>query len=114
MSRAWSWPLWLSILLAIGLASMLHLAVGAKSIPWADVWQALVAYDPSNADHSVIRGSRLPRLWIAMVVGACLGLAGTVMQAVGDNPLADPAFSASTAVRPCSWWSGCWYCLATI
>lgn len=90
MSRAWGWPAWLSIIVGIGLASILHLAVGAKSIPWSDVWQALVAYDVGNSDHSVIQGSRLPRLWVAMVVGACLGLAGTVMQAVGDNPLADP------------------------
>ncbi|VXC59321.1 iron-enterobactin transporter subunit; membrane component of ABC superfamily [Pseudomonas sp. 8Z] len=90
MTRTWSWPVWLLILLAIALASTLHLAVGAKSIPWSDVWQALVAYDPGNTDHSVIQGSRLPRLWVAMVVGACLGLAGAVMQAVGDNPLADP------------------------
>ncbi|MEN5148052.1 FecCD family ABC transporter permease [Pseudomonas orientalis] len=90
MTGGWRWSIWLSILIGIGLASTLHLAVGAKSIPWSDVWQALLAYDPSNSDHSVIRGSRLPRLWVAMVVGACLGLAGTVMQAVGDNPLADP------------------------
>ncbi|GAA0573382.1 FecCD family ABC transporter permease [Halomonas salifodinae] len=90
MSRAWGWPAWFTILVAIGLASILHLAVGAKSIPWSDVWQALVAYDAGNADHSVIQGARLPRLWMAVVVGACLGLAGVVMQAVGDNPLADP------------------------
>lgn len=90
MSRARSWPIWLAVLAGIALASILHLAVGAKSIPWVEVWQALSAYDPGNADHSVIQGSRLPRLWVAMVVGACLGLAGTVMQAVGDNPLADP------------------------
>ncbi len=90
MSRAWNWPIWLAVLGGIALASILHLAVGAKSIPWVEVWQALTAYDPGNSDHSVIQGSRLPRLWVAMVVGACLGLAGTVMQAVGDNPLADP------------------------
>ncbi|WP_371316801.1 FecCD family ABC transporter permease [Pseudomonas gingeri] len=78
------------VLLCIALASMVHLAVGAKDIPWRDVWQALVAYVPGNPDHSVIRGTRLPRLLVAILVGISLGLAGTVMQAVGDNPLADP------------------------
>jgi iron complex transport system permease protein len=90
VSRQWGWSVWLLIILGIACASILHLAVGAKSIPWGEVWQALVAYDAGNADHSVVRGSRLPRLWVAMVVGVCLGLAGAVMQAVGDNPLADP------------------------
>jgi iron complex transport system permease protein len=83
-------PVWLGLLLAIGLAALLHLAVGAKSIPWSEAWQALVAYAPDNADQSVIRGSRLPRLLVAMLVGASLGMAGVIMQAVGDNPLADP------------------------
>jgi iron complex transport system permease protein len=67
-------PVWLGLLLAIGLAALLHLAVGAKSIPWSEAWQALVAYAPDNADQSVIRGSRLPRLLVAMLVGASLGL----------------------------------------
>lgn len=78
------------VVLAIALASMVHLAVGAKDIPWHTVWQALSAYLPEDPDQSVVRGARLPRLLVAMLVGASLGLAGTVMQAVGDNPLADP------------------------
>jgi iron complex transport system permease protein len=90
VSRAPGVTIWAVMVVAIGVASMLHLAVGAKDIPWHDVWQALVAYVPGNPDHSVIRGTRLPRLLIAMLVGASLGLAGAVMQAVGDNPLADP------------------------
>ncbi|MBX8496348.1 iron ABC transporter permease [Pseudomonas cichorii] len=90
MSHGLRLPVWLGLLMAIALAALLHLAVGAKSIPWHETWQALVAYVPGNPDHSVIRGSRLPRLLVALLVGASLGLAGTIMQAVGDNPLADP------------------------
>ncbi|MFB4390684.1 MULTISPECIES: FecCD family ABC transporter permease [unclassified Pseudomonas] len=81
---------WLLLPLAIVAAAMLHLLVGARDIPVHEAWQALTAYVPGNPEHSVIRGSRLPRLLIAMVVGASLGLAGAVMQAVGENPLADP------------------------
>ncbi|MBX8529470.1 iron ABC transporter permease [Pseudomonas cichorii] len=90
MSHGLRLPVWLGLLMAIALAALIHLAVGAKSIPWHETWQALVAYVPGNPDHSVIRGSRLPRLLVALLVGASLGLAGTIMQAVGDNPLADP------------------------
>ncbi|WP_431081923.1 FecCD family ABC transporter permease [Pseudomonas thivervalensis] len=90
MSQGLRLPVWLGLLTAIALTSLLHLAVGAKDIPWHEAWQALVAYTPGNPDQSVIRGSRLPRLLVAMLVGASLGLAGVIMQAVGDNPLADP------------------------
>ena len=90
MSNGLRLPVWLGLLLAIALAALLHLVVGAKDIPWQEAWQALVAYAPDNSDQNVIRGSRLPRLLVAMLVGASLGLAGAIMQAVGDNPLADP------------------------
>lgn len=39
----------------------------------------------------VVTGIRLPRVALALVVGAALAAAGTVMQAVFANPLAEPA-----------------------
>lgn len=83
-------PLWFAVLAVLLVTALAHLAFGAKSIPWSEAWQALVAYVPSDPDQSIVRGSRLPRLLVAIMVGASLGLAGTLMQAIGDNPLADP------------------------
>src|SRR5690606_33310580 len=53
------------------------------------VMEALYSFDGSR-DHLLIRTVRLPRALIAMAVGACLGMAGAIMQGITRNPLAGP------------------------
>lgn len=85
--RRLAWVLVLvGVLAVIVLAS---LAVGSRSIPLPTVVDALVNFDPANGDHAVVR-SRLVRTVAGLVVGLSLGLAGTSMQGVARNPLADP------------------------
>jgi len=72
------------------LLSLLSLAVGARNVPVATVLQALTHDDPTGTDQLVVITSRLPRTVLGLLVGAALGLAGTVMQGVTRNPLADP------------------------
>ncbi|WP_440313113.1 FecCD family ABC transporter permease [Leucobacter chromiireducens] len=80
--------------LAIALAALVAVAVlsiliGARGIGIATVWEALTA--PANLEaHHVIRELRLPRTVVAIVVGAGLGIAGALIQALTRNPLADP------------------------
>lgn len=45
---------------------------------------------PGTAVHDVVWLIRLPRLVLAAAVGVCLSLCGVAMQAVVQNPLADP------------------------
>jgi hypothetical protein len=49
----------------------------------------LLHYDGSD-DGVVIRSLRLPRTLLGLAVGAALGPAGALMQALTRNPLADP------------------------
>jgi iron complex transport system permease protein len=72
------------------LACLASVAFGARPIPLRTVADALLHYDPSVSDHLVVRTLRVPRTIIGLLVGAALGLAGTVMQGVTRNPLADP------------------------
>ncbi|GAA1610899.1 iron chelate uptake ABC transporter family permease subunit [Leucobacter chromiireducens subsp. chromiireducens] len=68
---------------------MLSILIGARGICIATVWEALTA--PANLEaHHVIRELRLPRTVVAIVVGAALGIAGALIQALTRNPLADP------------------------
>lgn len=71
-------------------AVLMSLAVGAKSIPTRVVIEAFTNFDPSSADHLVVRELRLPRTIVGLLVGVALGVSGAVMQAVTRNPLADP------------------------
>lgn len=82
---------------------VLSLMVGARTIAPADVLHALTHYSASDPDALVVVGSRLPRTLLGLAAGLALGLAGTVMQGLSRNPLADPGilgvnFGASLAV----------------
>lgn len=74
----------------LGLALMSSIAFGAADIAPADVWQALVAFNPESTEHLIIRTLRLPRAAVAALVGAALAVAGALMQGLTRNPLADP------------------------
>ncbi|MFJ6751235.1 MULTISPECIES: FecCD family ABC transporter permease [unclassified Streptomyces] len=73
----------------LAVVTVLGIAVGAKQIPLDQVWHGVFHYSGSDTDV-VIRDVRLPRTLLGLIVGAALGLAGTVMQALTRNPLADP------------------------
>lgn len=75
-------------LAAVILLSMLSIALGSRDVSPLDVVRVL--FDPSvSADGAVIREMRLPRTMLAIAVGAALALAGTLLQGVARNPLAD-------------------------
>ncbi len=74
---------------ALAVIAVLGIAVGAKQIPLDQVWHGVFDYSGSDTDV-VVRDVRFPRTLLALIVGAALGLAGTVMQALTRNPLADP------------------------
>lgn len=82
----------LLVLAVVLLAVMVvvSLMIGARPVaPWV-VIQALVDPDAASADHTVILTQRVPRTIIGILAGAALGLAGTLMQGLTRNPLADP------------------------
>jgi iron complex transport system permease protein len=86
----------------LALASLLSLAIGARSIPFEDVVDALL-HGGDTQDATIVRDIRVPRTVLGIVVGAALGVAGALMQALTRNPLADPGLlgvnaGASTAV----------------
>lgn len=78
------------LLVLVALAAMASIAIGAKSMPWSDAWNAVFHFDRTLENHLIVREHRVPRTVLALMVGAALGLAGAVMQGVTRNPLADP------------------------
>ena len=76
-----------AVLAALVLASV---AVGAKPIALGTVFDALLHYDDALDDHLIVRGLRVPRTEVGVLVGVALGISGAVMQGVARNPLADP------------------------
>ncbi|MBO0515323.1 FecCD family ABC transporter permease [Streptomyces beijiangensis] len=75
--------------LALLLAVLFSLAVGARTIAPSAVIDALLHGGQSDAAQ-VVRQMRVPRTLIGLMVGASLALAGTVLQGITRNPIADP------------------------
>lgn len=77
-----------ALLLALMCAA--SLALGSRSIEIGTIWQALVDYQPGSTLQDIIIDQRMPRTLLGILAGACLGGAGTLMQGITRNPLADP------------------------
>ena len=108
-SRRRAVPRGLGLLLALALlaaVTLLSIAVGSKPIGLGTVVHDLL-HNTGTDDGVIVRSLRLPRTLIGLAVGAALGLAGALMQALTRNPLADPGLlgvnagaSAAIAAEP--------------
>lgn len=77
-----------AVLAGVALASV---AIGSKELPVSTAWNGVFHYDPaSDPNHVIIHTLRVPRTIVGLMVGCALGLAGTLMQGLTRNPLADP------------------------
>jgi iron complex transport system permease protein len=105
-----SWT-FLLVVLVVGLvlAMVVALCIGAIYISPAKVLDILLGKinDPNDPDVAIVMNIRLPRVFLAAVIGAGLSIAGAAMQGVFRNPMASPsilgisagaAFGASLAI----------------
>ncbi len=77
----------LVLLLAAGLFS---LGVGTANISPLDVLHVLSGMPASPTTATIVADIRLPRLALAILVGAALAVSGAAMQGFFQNPMADP------------------------
>jgi iron complex transport system permease protein len=79
----------LSLLLFLGLVA--SVSYGEYRIAPLDVMRAIVGMETSVANHElVVRTFRLPRIMLALLIGASLASSGAIMQGITRNDLADP------------------------
>lgn len=82
----------------LALSIVLAVSVGAVAIPPATVWRialdqmapGLITPDWSLGRANIVWEIRFPRVILAGLVGAGLGIVGAALQSVTRNPLADP------------------------
>jgi iron complex transport system permease protein len=74
---------------AAAAAIVTALALGSVRVDPAAIFRALTGSDVDPA-AAIVRGLRLPRALAAFAVGGLLALAGSLMQILLRNPLADP------------------------
>ena len=75
------------LILMLTLLTAVALRAGALPLPWS----ALISgWHAGNEHHYVLTQYRLPRVILAIVVGAALAIAGVLVQGTVRNPLASP------------------------
>lgn len=81
----------------IPLLLLLALAIGVTEVN--QVWSVIFAFDykSESLDDQIIWQIRAPRVIAAILIGAILGIAGSLSQSATNNPLADPALLGTTA-----------------
>lgn len=84
----------LPILLIV--ASIGSLMIGQVSFSVSEVFSGIFNLDDTLA-RRIIWEIRLPRILIAMIVGCCLAMSGAILQAIMQNPLADPGVIGVTS-----------------
>ncbi|MGH3490711.1 MAG: FecCD family ABC transporter permease [Actinopolymorphaceae bacterium] len=96
----------LALFVLLAFVCLLSLRLGSAELSTSAAVRAFTDFDGSDP-HVIVRTLRLPRTVIGLGVGAALGVAGGIMQALTRNPLADPgvlginagaAFAIVTAV----------------
>lgn len=81
----------ITLLVLLFVVSVFGLSAGSVSLPFRDVMQSLAGSDAvSQTTRTIILEIRLPRILLAILVGAGLSIAGVVFQALLRNPLAEP------------------------
>lgn len=75
------------ILIVCVYASM---AYGATTISLSDVYHSFTQYDETSNAQIIVQTARMPRAFTAAAIGASLAVAGSLIQGLTRNPLADP------------------------
>lgn len=86
----------LTFLLAIGVG-IIAIGLGSVSISIPEILQNLFQTPSTSVHETIIFDIRLPRVLLAMIVGANIAISGALLQAVVGNPLADPGLTGVTS-----------------
>jgi iron complex transport system permease protein len=77
-----------ALVLLVCVGVVWSLSLGAEPISTGGILHGI--FHSTGIDDLIIRSLRLPRVVLALLIGAALCVAGAVMQAVAANPLAAP------------------------
>lgn len=78
-----------SLLLVLFATILISLKLGSIDISFTELIKGIFTGD-STGNIGIIKDLRMPRVIIAVLIGANLAISGVLLQAVIRNPLADP------------------------
>lgn len=81
--------IWGILIIALCILSLVAIAVGSAGYSIPEILRALFSEEKSTI-KVIVLNLRLPRLLLAILIGASLSASGALLQSVMRNPLADP------------------------
>ncbi|MEK5438575.1 MULTISPECIES: FecCD family ABC transporter permease [Paenibacillus] len=85
-----------TVLLAL-VAAIIAIGLGSVFIPVSDILSTIFGSSSKAVNATIIWDIRLPRVLLAMIIGANIAISGALLQAVMGNPLADPGLTGVTS-----------------
>ena len=85
-----------TFLLAL-VVGVVAIGLGSVTIAVPDIVTTLFSSASSAVNDTIIWNIRLPRVLLAMIIGANIAISGALLQAVMGNPLADPGLTGVTS-----------------
>ena len=85
----------LLLVVLLAAAGIVAAGIGSKWIPPGEIIRGLA--DSDSMVRIIVINLRLPRILMALLIGAALSLSGALLQAVMGNPLADPGIIGVSA-----------------
>ncbi|MBQ7932885.1 MAG: iron ABC transporter permease [Clostridia bacterium] len=87
--------LWILLAVLLVILSVVAVNIGTVQYSVPEIFTSITAKEAEltaeqNITRTIVLNLRLPRVVLAILVGACLSAAGALLQAVMRNPLADP------------------------
>lgn len=87
----------LILLLAVILMMIISTGIGSIYIKPLEVVRAVFGYGAESSPSTmIVRSLRLPRVIVAVLIGASLGVAGAILQGIVRNPLTSPETIGTT------------------
>lgn len=80
----------MGLLIALLAGCIAGVVFGTANLDLATVAKAIFTDGGEPTTEVIVRSLRIPRVVAAMLVGACLGVAGSLIQSATRNPLGDP------------------------
>ncbi len=94
-------PLLVSLALAMLFVLAVSIRYGAIDFSFSDILGAFSSLFPGHAeatmDQRIFLELRLPRVFLCLLVGASLGVGGTLMQALFRNPIVEPGLVGTSS-----------------
>ncbi|MFG3613792.1 FecCD family ABC transporter permease [Rummeliibacillus stabekisii] len=91
-----SWNIILFTYVLVAVAAVLSIGIGSVYVPVPAILKTIFGSYP-EANETIIMDIRLPRVLLALIIGANIAISGALLQAVMGNPLADPGLTGVTS-----------------